>query len=162
MHSDMGRVGQAGDIDGLHYQVPESGRLHHLHTSPTVSLYLVFRLHVVNTASQFCLKVSSMAPYSNDVNILPVLCADLQQFCEHDLYAGVYDPQAYANLPVAKEIRDAFQLITRFTPQQLELPTVLKPFIPEYVPAIGDIDEFIKVPICAYCAYSCMAYPKRI
>ncbi len=28
----------------------------------------------------------------------------------------------------------------------MELDTKLKPFIPEYIPAVGDIDAFIKVP----------------
>ena len=34
----------------------------------------------------------------------------------------------------------------RFQPQDIVLDTKLKPFIPEYVPAIGDIDAFLKVP----------------
>jgi Intraflagellar transport complex B protein 46 C terminal len=35
--------------------------------------------------------------------------------------------------------------ISRFQPQDIVLETKLKPFIPEYVPAIGDIDAFLKV-----------------
>jgi hypothetical protein len=35
--------------------------------------------------------------------------------------------------------------IFRFQPQDIVLETKLKPFIPEYVPAIGDIDAFLKV-----------------
>lgn len=31
-------------------------------------------------------------------------------------------------------------------PQVFELETRLKPFIPEYIPAIGEVDAFIKVP----------------
>lgn len=34
----------------------------------------------------------------------------------------------------------------RYQPQDIVLETKLKPFIPEYVPAIGDIDAFLKVP----------------
>ena len=34
----------------------------------------------------------------------------------------------------------------RFQPQDIVLETKLKPFIPEYVPSIGDIDAFLKVP----------------
>jgi hypothetical protein len=30
--------------------------------------------------------------------------------------------------------------------QSIELETKLKPFIPDYIPSIGGIDEFIKVP----------------
>ena len=33
----------------------------------------------------------------------------------------------------------------RYRPKHIEIETPLKPFIPEYVPATGDIDEFIKV-----------------
>jgi len=35
----------------------------------------------------------------------------------------------------------------RFQPQDIVLETKLKPFIPEYVPSIGDIDAFLKVGI---------------
>jgi len=35
--------------------------------------------------------------------------------------------------------------ISRYQPQDIVLETKLKPFIPEYVPAIGDIDAFLKV-----------------
>ena len=34
----------------------------------------------------------------------------------------------------------------RFQPQDIVLETKLRPFIPEHVPAIGDIDAFLKVP----------------
>lgn len=37
-------------------------------------------------------------------------------------------------------------VVFRFQPQDIILETKLKPFIPEYVPAIGDIDAFLKVP----------------
>lgn len=33
----------------------------------------------------------------------------------------------------------------RYTPQTIELEYKLKPFIPDYIPAVGDIDAFIKV-----------------
>lgn len=34
----------------------------------------------------------------------------------------------------------------RYKPHNIELETKLKPFIPDYIPSIGGIDEFIKVP----------------
>ncbi len=34
----------------------------------------------------------------------------------------------------------------RYKPQNIELETKLKPFIPDYIPAVGGLDEFIKVP----------------
>ncbi|XP_041821208.1 intraflagellar transport protein 46 homolog isoform X2 [Chelmon rostratus] len=59
---------------------------------------------------------------------------------------GAYDPADYANLPVSTEIKELFQYITRYTPQSIELEHSLKPFIPDFIPAVGDIDAFLKVP----------------
>jgi len=42
--------------------------------------------------------------------------------------------------------------IERYKPQEVELDTPLRCFIPEYIPAIGELDAFIKVcPRCARC-----------
>lgn len=59
---------------------------------------------------------------------------------------GAYDPAHYANLPVSTEVRELFQYITRYTPQSVELDHSLRPFIPDFIPAVGDIDAFLKVP----------------
>ena len=59
-------------------------------------------------------------------------------------YSG-YDPSEYNHLQVSKEINELFGYITRYTSQNIELECRLMPFVPEYVPAIGDIDAFIKV-----------------
>eukprot|EP00057_Strongylocentrotus_purpuratus_P009443 XP_011663917.1 PREDICTED: intraflagellar transport protein 46 homolog [Strongylocentrotus purpuratus] len=59
---------------------------------------------------------------------------------------GAYDPAEYENLAVTSEIKELFQYITRYTPQTIELDHKLKPFIPDYIPAVGDIDAFIKIP----------------
>lgn len=32
-----------------------------------------------------------------------------------------------------------------YTPQSIELEHSLKPFIPDFIPAVGDIDAFLKV-----------------
>lgn len=53
---------------------------------------------------------------------------------------------AYLNEQVPPAVRDLFGLITRFKPQTVAIDSVLRPFIPEYIPALGEIDEFIKVP----------------
>lgn len=58
---------------------------------------------------------------------------------------GGYNPDEYEDLPVGPEVQDLFQYIMQYKPEVLQLDTPLKPFIPEFVPAIGDIDEFIKV-----------------
>ncbi|TRY90572.1 hypothetical protein DNTS_018354 [Danionella cerebrum] len=59
---------------------------------------------------------------------------------------GVYDPADYEHLPVTAEVKELFQYITRYTPQTIELDHKLKPFIPDFIPAVGDIDAFLKVP----------------
>jgi intraflagellar transport protein 46 len=43
-------------------------------------------------------------------------------------------------------LQDLFKYIGKYRPPTVELPTRLKPFIPEFIPAIGGSDEFIKVP----------------
>ncbi|XP_070404813.1 intraflagellar transport protein 46 homolog isoform X1 [Nothobranchius furzeri] len=59
---------------------------------------------------------------------------------------GAYNPADYAHLPVSTEIKELFQYITRYTPQTVDLEHSLKPFIPDFIPAVGDIDAFLKVP----------------
>ncbi|ELU06595.1 hypothetical protein CAPTEDRAFT_181738 [Capitella teleta] len=59
---------------------------------------------------------------------------------------GAYDPSDYENLPVTSDIKELFSYITRYTPQSIELDHKLRPFIPDFIPAVGDIDAFIKVP----------------
>eukprot|EP00050_Salpingoeca_kvevrii_P012876 m.25381 g.25381 ORF g.25381 m.25381 type:complete len:353 (-) comp4425_c0_seq1:92-1150(-) len=59
---------------------------------------------------------------------------------------GAYDPAEYENLHVTPEIKELFGFIQRYTPVIEELDTTLKPFIPDYIPAVGDIDAFIKIP----------------
>jgi intraflagellar transport protein 46 len=50
-------------------------------------------------------------------------------------------------LNVTAEVRDLFQYIERYKAQEVELETPLKCFIPDYIPAIGELDAFIKVLI---------------
>ncbi|XP_078464158.1 intraflagellar transport protein 46 homolog isoform X2 [Lampetra fluviatilis] len=59
---------------------------------------------------------------------------------------GAYDPADYEHLAVSAEVKELFQYITRYTPQTIELDMKLKPFIPDFIPAVGDIDAFLKVP----------------
>lgn len=59
---------------------------------------------------------------------------------------GAYDPAEYEHLPVSAEIKELFQYISRYTPQLIDLEHKLKPFIPDFIPAVGDIDAFLKVP----------------
>ena len=60
-------------------------------------------------------------------------------------HCRAYDPAEYEHLQVGSELKELFQHIRRYTPQTMDLDTKLRPFIPEYIPAIGDIDAFLKV-----------------
>lgn len=47
---------------------------------------------------------------------------------------------------VGADVKDIFDYISRYKPQKIELETKLKPFVPEYVPAVGEVDAFLKMP----------------
>ena len=59
---------------------------------------------------------------------------------------GAYDSADYAHLQVSQEIKDLFLYISRYTPQIIDLEHKVKPFVPDYIPSVGDIDAFVKVP----------------
>ncbi|XP_046821664.1 intraflagellar transport protein 46 homolog [Vespa crabro] len=58
----------------------------------------------------------------------------------------IYNPKEFEDLNVSTELKELFQNISRYTPQKIELNYKLLPFIPDYIPAVGDIDAFIKIP----------------
>ncbi|XP_043514905.1 intraflagellar transport protein 46 homolog isoform X1 [Frieseomelitta varia] len=58
----------------------------------------------------------------------------------------IYNPKDFEDLEVSTEVKELFQNIMRYTPQKIELNYKLIPFIPDYIPAVGDIDAFIKIP----------------
>jgi len=64
----------------------------------------------------------------------------------YDNLEGAYNPRDYAGLNVSVEVRDLFQYVERYKPHEVPLDTPFKCFIPEYIPAIGELDAFIKVP----------------
>ncbi len=59
---------------------------------------------------------------------------------------GAYDPATYAHLNVSSEVKGLFEYISGYKPQHIELESTLKCFIPDYIPAIGDVDPFVKIP----------------
>lgn len=60
--------------------------------------------------------------------------------------ARLYNPAEFKHLVVSSEISGLFEYITRHKAADIELDTKLKPFIPDYIPAVGEIDAFLKVP----------------
>lgn len=63
-----------------------------------------------------------------------------------DLPAGAYNPADYESLKVTPEIQELFQYIGRYKPHTIDVDVKLKPFIPDYIPAIGEVDAFLKIP----------------
>jgi intraflagellar transport protein 46 len=49
-------------------------------------------------------------------------------------------------LQVSNDVKELFEYITRYKPQKIDLETKLKPFIPDFVPAVGEVDAFLKMP----------------
>lgn len=58
---------------------------------------------------------------------------------------GVYDPREFEHLNVEPDVLGIFSYIQKYKPQTIILDYKLKPFIPDFIPAVGDIDAFIKV-----------------
>ena len=59
---------------------------------------------------------------------------------------GGYDAKDYEDLDCSDEIKELFSYISRYTAHNIELEHSLKPFIPDFIPAVGDIDAFLKIP----------------
>lgn len=59
-----------------------------------------------------------------------------------------YNPAKYArvNATANREMQELFKQIPKYEPFAAELPAKLRPFVPDYIPAIGDLDPFVKVP----------------
>ena len=48
-------------------------------------------------------------------------------------------------MPVSSEVKELFEYIQRYKPQKVDLDTKIKPFIPDYIPAVGEVDAFLKM-----------------
>lgn len=58
---------------------------------------------------------------------------------------NIIGPEKWENVQLDPEIKALFPYILKYTPQNIEIPYHLQPFIPEYIPAVGDVDAFLKV-----------------
>ena len=54
--------------------------------------------------------------------------------------------ETFINYNFSDDIKHMFELISQYHPQKVDIETKLIPFIPEFIPAVGDIDAFIKIP----------------
>jgi intraflagellar transport protein 46 len=59
---------------------------------------------------------------------------------------GAYNPDDYKGMKVSSEVEELFTYIQRYKPHTIELDATLKPFIPELIPSIGEVDAFLKMP----------------
>ncbi|XP_068772914.1 intraflagellar transport protein 46 homolog isoform X3 [Struthio camelus] len=76
--------------------------------------------------------------------------------------AGAYNPADYDYLPVSTEIKELFEYIRRYTPQIIQIEHKLQPFIPDFIPAVGDIDAFLKQQIKVKSIENAEKNPKAI
>ena len=58
---------------------------------------------------------------------------------------GSYDPREFDHLNVDSDVSNLFLFISKYQTQSIILDYKLKPFIPDFIPAVGDIDAFLKV-----------------
>lgn len=59
-----------------------------------------------------------------------------------------YNPADYAsiNQRASREMQELFMSIASYQPVMQELPSKLRPFIPDFIPSVGDLDPFCKIP----------------
>lgn len=60
--------------------------------------------------------------------------------------SGAYNPADYENLNVDDEVKELFEYIGRYQPQVIPLDSKFKPYIPDFIPAVGEVDAFLKMP----------------
>ncbi|KAL7747336.1 hypothetical protein RI367_007238 [Sorochytrium milnesiophthora] len=74
---------------------------------------------------------------------------------KHSYYAaqsnspGAYAKDASGHTEL-EDLQSLFGLVTQYKPEPIELPTVLHCFLPDYIPAIGDLEAMIKIPTPAF------------
>lgn len=42
-------------------------------------------------------------------------------------------------------MKELFEYIGRFKPQMIDLESRFKPYVPDYIPAVGEVDAFLKM-----------------
>jgi intraflagellar transport protein 46 len=60
--------------------------------------------------------------------------------------SGFYDPSAFSTLEANDEMKEVFQFITKYKIEDPKFDINLMPFFPDFVPIVGEVDGFIKVP----------------
>jgi len=74
------------------------------------------------------------ATYAIRLHRMEIACAELRT------------ARGVEHLRVEDDIKDLFDCISHYKPEIRDIETKLEPFIPDYIPAVGDIDAMIKIP----------------
>uniref|UniRef100_A0A914CKS6 Intraflagellar transport protein 46 homolog n=1 Tax=Acrobeloides nanus TaxID=290746 RepID=A0A914CKS6_9BILA len=56
------------------------------------------------------------------------------------------EPEPEIKYPISSELKGLFHMIEEFAAEKIEIETILKPFLLDFIPAVGDVDPFIKIP----------------
>ncbi|KAG2388004.1 hypothetical protein C9374_000854 [Naegleria lovaniensis] len=68
-----------------------------------------------------------------------------QQRSQHASYNANESNVLLSKMNVSNELKELFTYINRYKPHEIELDTKLKPFIPDYMASVGELDPFLKV-----------------
>ena len=63
----------------------------------------------------------------------------------HAAYNANESNMLLSKLNISTELKELFTYIGRYKPHEIELETKMKPFIPDYMAAVGELDPFLKV-----------------
>jgi len=72
----------------------------------------------------------------------PVVIHDLQ----NSENANIDSNKSETLYPISPNLKSLFRGIENFVPDRVEIKPVLKPFPVDFLPAVGDVDPFIKIP----------------
>ena len=59
---------------------------------------------------------------------------------------NLFDHSVFKTMFKDPEIISLYKHLKNFTPKHIAVEPTLKPFIPEYIPAVGEVDGYIKPP----------------
>ncbi|KPM12014.1 intraflagellar transport protein 46-like protein [Sarcoptes scabiei] len=59
---------------------------------------------------------------------------------------GMYDAKKFELPDAPSRVKNLFAFISHYSPQMIEIGFRLKPFLPDNVPTVGNVDAFIKIP----------------
>ncbi len=138
------RVRHGGNIRGRHTQQPESN------TQPQG-----FRQYAEDACVCVCVFTELAGAYNamdyKHLNVSDDIKALFQYIGRYDTHTHKHKHRHTRQLTHTQLCPDCASVLKRgaphrYKPQQIDLETKLKPFIPDYIPSVGGLDEFIKVP----------------